>query len=97
MWPHRTHQNGTSIDFATPLIKHNKPFHGDQWKGVFHYGLRFDESGCRKGNKKVSIDLETMAKHILALEKAARKRKMFIKKLLMMKCFNQLYMIIMIL
>ena len=83
MWPHKTHQNGTSIDFATPLTKNNKPFHGDQWKGLFHYGLGFDESGCRKGNKKVSIDFETMAKHILELEKAARKRDMFIKKVLL--------------
>lgn len=27
LWPHRTHQNGTSIDFGTPLIKN-----GDPWR-----------------------------------------------------------------
>jgi len=83
MWPHRTHQNGTSIDFATPLKKNDKPFHGDQWKGVFHYGMKFNESGIWNGNKKVSIDFEAMGKHILALEKAARRRKMYIKKVLL--------------
>jgi penicillin-insensitive murein endopeptidase len=83
MLPHRTHQNGTSIDFAVPLKKNNKPYHGDQWKGIWHYGMRFNENGECKGNKKVSIDFEDMAKHILELEKAARKRKMYIKKVLL--------------
>lgn len=83
MFPHRTHQNGTSIDFAVPLKKNKKPYHGDQWKGIWHYGMRFDEKGRCKGNKNISIDFEDMAKHILALEKAARKRKMYIKKVLL--------------
>lgn len=83
MHPHRTHQNGTSIDFAVPLKKNKKPYHGDQWKGVWHYGMRFNENGECKGNKKVSIDFEDMAKHILALEKAARKRNMYLKKVLL--------------
>ena len=83
MWPHRTHQNGTSIDFATPLKKNGKPYHGDQWRGIWHYAMNFDEHGRFKMNKNISIDFETMAKHILSLEKAARKRNMYIKKVLL--------------
>lgn len=83
MWPHRTHQNGTSIDFATPLKKNNKPYHGDQWRGIWHYAMNFDEKGRFKMNKKISIDFEAMAKHILELDKAARKRKMYVKKVLL--------------
>ena len=83
MWPHRTHQNGTSIDFASPLKKNEKPYHGDQWRGVFHYAMQFDSFGRCKRNKNVSIDFEAMGKHILALEKAANKRNMFIKKVLL--------------
>ena len=80
MWPHRTHQNGTSIDFASPLKKNKRPYHGDQWKGVFHYAMQFDAFGRCKRNKNISIDFEAMGKHILALEKAAKKRDMCIKK-----------------
>jgi len=83
MWPHRTHQNGTSIDFASPLKKNKQPYHGDQWKGVFHYAMQFDTFGRCIGNKDISIDFEAMGKHILALEKAAKKRNMYIKKVLL--------------
>ncbi|MBL56600.1 MAG: hypothetical protein CMP61_05385 [Flavobacteriales bacterium] len=83
MFPHRTHQNGTSIDFASPLTKNNHPYHGDQWKGIWHYGLQFDEKGRCMRNKKIRIDFEDMAKHILALEKAAKKRGLYIKKVLL--------------
>ena len=82
MWPHKTHQNGTSIDFASPLKKNNKPYHGDQWKGLFHYAMQFDDFGRFKRNKNISIDFEAMGKHILALDKAAKKRNMYIKKVL---------------
>ncbi|MCH8317706.1 MAG: penicillin-insensitive murein endopeptidase [Bacteroidetes bacterium] len=82
MWPHRTHQNGTSIDFGTPLLKKEKPYNFHHSYGVFHYTMKFDENGVLKGNKNIKIDFETMAKHILALEKAARKRKMYIKKVI---------------
>jgi len=82
MRPHITHQNGTSIDFGTPLIKNGKPYHRDHALGVFHYLLQFDEDGVSKKNKKVKIDFETMAKHILALDEAAKKNSMYIKKVI---------------
>ena len=82
MWPHRTHQNGTSIDFGTPLLKKGKPYHFHNHFGIFHYTLSFDEDGVVNYNKNIKIDYNTMAKHILALDKAARKRKMYVKKVI---------------
>lgn len=82
MWPHRTHQNGTSIDFGTPLLKNGKLYHFDHSYGIFHYAMKFNEHGKLSANSRVEIDFETMAKHILALDKAARKRGMYVKKVI---------------
>jgi penicillin-insensitive murein endopeptidase len=46
-----------------------------------HYAMKFDGNGNL--NKKVRIDFETMAKHILALDKAARKNGMYVKKVIL--------------
>lgn len=83
MWPHRTHQNGTSIDFATPLLKHGKPYHGDHFKGVWHYAMRFDKTGRLTRKPKITIDFETMGEHILLLDSIARRHKMYVKKVLL--------------
>ncbi len=83
MKPHRTHQNGTSIDFGSPLMKNGKPIKRDHKLGIFHYTMRFNENGVLKSNKNVQIDFETMGKHILSLEKAARKRGMYVKKVIL--------------
>lgn len=81
MWPHRTHQNGTSIDFATPLLKNGKVFHGDFRRGVFHYAMKFDEKG--QFGKKKKIDFETLGIHLLTLDSVARTNGLYIKKVLM--------------
>ncbi len=83
MWPHRTHQNGTSIDFGVPLLKNGKPYHFDQHFGIFHYLMAFDENGRYTMNKKVHIDFETLGYHILVLEEEARKRGLYIKKVIL--------------
>ena len=82
MRPHRTHQNGTSIDFKTPLMKKGKQHRSWDRIGLFTYALGFNKDGALSLNKKVSIDFETMAKHILETEKAARKNGMRIKKVI---------------
>ncbi len=82
MWPHRTHQNGTSIDFGTPLLRNGKPYYLHHYFGIWHYAMFFNNRGISKINKNVSIDFETMGAHILALENAARKRGMYIKKVI---------------
>ena len=83
MWPHRTHQNGTSIDFGVPLTKNGRPYHFDQHFGIFHYLMAFNENGRNKLRKKVTIDFETLAQHILELDKQARKRGLYVKKVIL--------------
>jgi penicillin-insensitive murein DD-endopeptidase len=45
--------------------------------------MSFDSDGNYNGKKGVKIDFETMGKHLLALEEAARKNGMFIKKVIL--------------
>jgi penicillin-insensitive murein endopeptidase len=82
MWPHRTHQNGLSVDFMTPLKRGNKQFRLWDELGILHYLLGFNSKGKLKGSKKVEIDYETMARHILALDDAARAHGMKITKVI---------------
>lgn len=82
LWPHRTHQNGTSIDFGTPLLKKGQHYRKHHGFGIAHYLMKFNEKGVSAYNKRVEIDFELMAQHILALEESARKRGMYIKKVI---------------
>jgi len=81
--PHQTHQNGTSIDFGTPLLKKGMPYHFHHYYGIFHYTMRFNSKGKLKSNKKIEIDFEAMATHILLLDKEARKRGLYVKKVIL--------------
>ena len=79
---HWTHQNGTSVDFMVP--KKNKQ-DLDVWSnkaGMFHYLFQFDPVGKFALNADTEIDFETMAKHILALDDAAIKNGLHIRKIL---------------
>ena len=69
--PHKTHANGTSVDFFVPVRSE-----GDKVAEVptsllnrYGYDLRFDKSGRYGGLK---LDFEAMGEHLLALDKAAR-------------------------
>lgn len=85
MKPHRTHQNGTSIDFMTPLkwVDSNKQYRGRAHLGVWHYLLNFDKDGYLNKYKNVQIDFNILAEHILALQKAAKKEGWKIKKVIL--------------
>ena len=52
-------------------------------KDVFHYEMQSDAFGRCKRNKNISIYFEAISKHILVLEEAAKKRNMFIEKVLL--------------
>lgn len=82
-WPHRTHQNGLSVDFMTPLKKNEKQKLGYDRIGSLRYLMNFDNNGKAKISKKVSIDFELCALHILTLEKYARKYNLKIKKVIL--------------
>ncbi len=70
-WPHRTHQNGMSVDFFVPVRRSGEsvalptsPL--DKWG----YSLEFNDSGrC----DSYEIDFDAMGQHLLELEKTAKK------------------------
>jgi penicillin-insensitive murein DD-endopeptidase len=79
---HWTHQNGRSVDFMVPKKRddHDKPW--SNHAGLVHYLLQFNKEGQFSLNRKTSIDFESMAKHILALDDAARQNGLHIHKIL---------------
>jgi penicillin-insensitive murein endopeptidase len=79
---HWTHQNGTSIDFMVPKINTNNAVLWSNHAGLTHYLLQYDERGKLKLNRNTSIDFETMARHILALDEAAKRNGLTIRKIL---------------
>ena len=68
--PHKTHQNGMSVDFMVPVtdddgISVHLPTH---YFNKLGYAIEFDEAGKYEEYK---IDYEAMAIHIVSLHKAA--------------------------
>lgn len=80
--PHRTHQNGTSVDFMMPVLKNGKPYSGLDTLGIEHYFLKFDNEGKYKEDQSITIDFNLVAKHILELEKTAKLNGTRIKKVI---------------
>jgi penicillin-insensitive murein endopeptidase len=72
--PHKTHQNGLSIDFMVPVVNaqgesvhlSTHPFN------KFGYNIEFDSRGNYDG---LTIDYEAMAAHLIALEQAAARHQ----------------------
>jgi penicillin-insensitive murein endopeptidase len=70
--PHRTHENGTSVDLfvpvlaadGTPAVLPIRPWN------KFGYSIEFDAQGRWQGYR---IDFETLAMHLLVLESEARR------------------------
>jgi len=81
MWPHRTHQVGLSADFMVPKIRKGQPLRTMDHLGVWHYALAFDEKG--RLSSRTSIDFESIGRHLLALDDAARRNGLRIKKVIM--------------
>ena len=82
MLPHRTHQNGLSVDYMMPLQKDNKPYYELDKKGATHYLLAFDKEGRYSEDPTISIDFDMAARHILELDKQAQKHGMRIHKVI---------------
>lgn len=72
--PHKTHQNGLSIDFMVPVV--DSKGHSVQLPtnpfNKYGYNIEFNSKG-EYGN--YHIDFEAMAAHIVALYEAAKKHK----------------------
>jgi len=71
--PHKTHQNGLSVDFMVPVIdsKGKSVYLPTHPFNKFGYSIEFDNKGRYDG---YTIDYEAMAAHIVSLHKEARKR-----------------------
>jgi penicillin-insensitive murein endopeptidase len=82
LFPHRTHQNGLSVDFMMPLIKDHKAYYKLDSMGGNHYWLTFDSQGKYSEDKSISIDFDLVAHHILLLDDEARKNGLKISKVI---------------
>ena len=96
MHPHRTHQNGLSVDFMMPLIKNNLPFYELDVLGKDHYLLTFDNDGRYSEDKSISVDFDLIAHHILVLNEKEKKHGYKISKVIIKiefkdKLFNSKY------
>ena len=71
--PHKTHQNGLSVDFMTPVVnKEGKSVHlPTNALNRYGYDIEFDENDRYEGYR---IDYDALAAHIVALHKEAMKR-----------------------
>ena len=80
---HKTHQTGLSTDFLVPKKNAEKQIRIYDALGLAHYLLDFDSKGCLNIDQEVSIDFETIGKHILALDNAAKKNGLAISKVIL--------------
>ena len=71
MWPHRTHANGTAVDFMVPLRTDSGAVAQIETSVVnmLGYSVTFDNEGRRGATR---IDFDAVAKHLLALDLAAK-------------------------
>lgn len=79
--PHRTHQNGVSVDFMVP-VRDASGAVVELPTSVFRkfgYGLEFDDAG-KLGDLR--IDFEAMALHLAELKRSAKRRRIRIARVI---------------
>ena len=79
--PHRTHQNGTSVDFMVPVMdeaNQSIPLPSLP-SNRFGYGLEFDDQGRMPS---IRIDFDAMAEHLYQLSIAARRHNVTIERVI---------------
>ncbi len=82
LFPHRTHQNGLSVDFMMPLTQGGKAYYGLDDLEKDHYWLEFDNDGNYSKDKSVAIDFDLMVQHILLLDQQARENGLKVSKVI---------------
>ncbi|MGD8784157.1 MAG: penicillin-insensitive murein endopeptidase [Thioalkalispiraceae bacterium] len=72
--PHKTHQNGLSVDFMVPVMnQENESVHlPTHMLNRYGYDIEFDQQGRYQD---LRIDYEAMAAHLVALDKQAKARR----------------------
>lgn len=89
LFPHRTHQNGLSIDFMMPKLKEGTPFYGLDSLGASHYWLNFDSNGRYVKDTNIHIDFELIAHHLLLLNASAKNYSLRVKKVIINTSMKQ--------
>jgi penicillin-insensitive murein DD-endopeptidase len=80
--PHRTHQNGLSIDFGTPLLKDGKQNFPQSVANLYGYNMDFTKEGQMENDQEVHIDFELMAKHLFILNQEVGRKGLKIEKVI---------------
>ena len=80
-WPHRTHQNGLSIDFMVPVrTRSGEPAELPTWPWQkFGYAVEFDSKGR---SQDLEIDYPAMVAHLSALRTAAHRQGLRIDRVI---------------
>jgi penicillin-insensitive murein DD-endopeptidase len=78
MKPHRTHQNGLSVDFMVPVRNHDSEINilPTNIFNKFGYDIEFDSTAT---NEDYTIDFESLAIHLYYLNESAKKHNVKIK------------------
>jgi penicillin-insensitive murein endopeptidase len=82
MFPHRTHQNGMSVDMMMPLMKDGAPYYDLDDLGAMHYLLEFNKEGQYINDTAISIDFEMVANEINQMRIEAEKLGLKITKVI---------------
>lgn len=82
IYPHRTHQNGLSVDFMMPKLKNGAPNYDLDTLGKQHYFLEFNDQGEYVQDTAIKVDFNLVARHILLLNEAANKLGYAIEKVI---------------
>lgn len=82
IYPHRTHQNGTSVDFMMPKLKNGKPYTELDKLGADHYWLSFNNDGKYSEDQSIEIDFNLIARHILSLNDIAKEHGFKVSKVI---------------
>ena len=79
--PHKTHQNGLSVDFMTPILSKEGEVERLPTSvfNKFGYNIEFDEKGAWRDAK---IDYEAIALHLKLLSEAARNHGIEIERVI---------------
>jgi penicillin-insensitive murein endopeptidase len=79
--PHKTHRNGTSVDFMVSVLDQQKKSVAlpNSVLNKFGYNIEFDKHGKVED---LTLDFEALAAHIYFLDEAARKHKVSIQRVI---------------
>lgn len=81
--PHKTHANGTAVDFLVPVraVRDGtiEEVSTAPWR-LFGYGNNFDKSGRSSSQ---AIDFQAIGLHLLALDKSARAHGISVRRVIM--------------